>query len=354
VQSLLASGIPVTVSIGAVGVAENGEGGSIATFSSRGLGFGGIVKPELAAPGVAVPTSEPGRAQDGEVRYGTVSGTSVAAAVAAGAAAVLAQGHPRATATDLAGLLVGSATPLENDSTAAGAGLLDLRGAVQQEIVAEPSAISFGSRRRTAPELERTFVVRNVSARPLSVSIDAKDAPVGVSLTVDPSHLRLPVGASEQIVARAETSALPEDATAAEGTLMLRVGGSTTVRLPWGLAIPSTGVRLISGVTLKTNGGRVSDATPDVLELVAGAVIADPGPQVRPVDLLAVQLWRGKKLLGVLASRRELLPGRYTFGLTGRGPDGARLRRGAYTVRIVVRPGDGTPSQAVTVPYRVR
>ena len=353
-QALLASGIPVTVSIGAVGVAANGEGGAIATFSSRGLAFGGIVKPELVAPGVAVPTSEPGRGQDGEVRFGTVSGTSVAAAVTAGAAAVLAEGHPRAGATELAGLLVGSAKPLESDSTAAGAGLLDLRSAVQQEIVAEPSAISLGTRRRTAPEIERTFVVRNVSARPLSVSIEAKDTPVGVSLTVAPSHLRLPVGASEQIVLRADTSSLPKDATAATGTLTLQVGGSTTVRLPWGLAIPSPNVRLISKVTLKTNGGRVSDATPDVLGLVAGAVIPAPEPQVRPVDLLALQLWRGRKLLGVLATRQELLPGRYTFGLTGRGPDGARLRRGSYTVRIVVRPGDGTPTQAVTVPYAVR
>jgi subtilisin family serine protease len=353
-RALVASGIPVTASIGSVGVAANGEGSSIATFSSRGLGFGGVVKPEIAAPGVAVPTSEPGRGQDGEARYGTVSGTSVAAAVAAGAAAVLAEGHPRASAAELAGLLVGSAQPLESDSTAVGAGLLDLRSAVQQEVVAEPSSISFGTRRRAAPELERTFAVRNVSSRPLSVSIDAKDAPVGVSLTVDPSHLRLPAGASDEVVLRADTSALPKDATAATGVLTLRVGGSTSVRLPWGLAIPSPNVRLISRVTLKTNGGRVSDATPDVLGLVAGAVVPAPGPQVRPVDLLAVQLWRGKKLLGVLASRRELLPGRYTFGLTGRGPSGERLRRGSYTIRIVVRPGDGTPMQAVTVPYAVR
>src|SRR5262249_46439428 len=205
-----------------------------------------------------------------------------------------------------------------------GAGLLDLRTAVQQEIVAEPSALSFGTRRRTAPALERTFVVRNVSARPLSVSIDAKDVPVGLSLTIDPSHLRLPVGASEQVVLHADTSAIAKDATAATGLLTLRVGGSTSVRLPWGLALPSPNVRLLSKVTLWTNGGRVSDATPDVLGLVAGAVVPAPGPQVRPVDVLAVQLWRGKKLLGVLASRRELLPGRYTFGLTGRSPNGAR------------------------------
>jgi len=56
----------------------------------------------------------------------------------------------------------------------------------------------------------------------------------------------------------------------------------------------------------------------------------------------------------VLAKRRELLPGRYTFGLTGRGPGGVRLRSGKYVVRVVAWPGDGTRKQAETIEYRVR
>ena len=98
-------------------------------------------------------------------------------------------------------------------------------------------------------------------------------------------------------------------------------------------------------MTLETTGGRVSDATPAVLSLVAGAVIPTPGPQVRPLELLEVQLRRGSELIGVLARRREVLPGRYTFGLTGRGPAGERLRRGSYVVRVVARPGDGMRSR---------
>ena len=106
-------------------------------------------------------------------------------------------------------------------------------------------------------------------------------------------------------------------------------------------------------VSLEGTGDRVSDATPSVLALVAGAVTVTPDPQVRAVDLLEVQLWRGKSLLGVLARRRELLPGRYTFGLTGRGSNGERLRRGMYAIRIVALPGDGTRRQSETVEYRV-
>ena len=106
-----AEGIPVTISVGAASTAANTGGGAIAAFSSEGLAFDGGLKPELVASGVAVPTSEPGRGESGEVRYGTVSGTSVAAATVAGAAAVLAEGRPLAGAAELLGLLVGSARP---------------------------------------------------------------------------------------------------------------------------------------------------------------------------------------------------------------------------------------------------
>jgi hypothetical protein len=74
---------------------------------------------------------------------------------------------------------------------------------------------------------------------------------------------------------------------------------------------------------------------------------------MRAVEALEVQLWRGDTLLGVLARRRELLPGRYTFGLTGRGPGGERLRRGTYSVRVVVRPGDGSRRQVESIAYLI-
>ncbi|MBA3402867.1 MAG: hypothetical protein H0U05_12890 [Actinobacteria bacterium] len=76
---------------------------------------------------------------------------------------------------------------------------------------------------------------------------------------------------------------------------------------------------------------------------------------MRPLDVLEVQLRRrNRELIGILARRREVLPGRYTFGLTGRGPSGERLRRGSYIVRIVARPGDGTRQQVEDVVYPVR
>ena len=352
VRALLAAGIPVTVSIGDVQVASREAGGSIAAFSSRGLVLDGGLKPSLAAPGVSVPTSEPGRGDDGEVRFGTLSGTSAAAAVTAGVAAVLAQGRPALSARGLQAVLVGSAQRADLDPTASGAGVVDLRAAVQQEVFAEPSLISFGATGTAGAE--RVVRLTNVSTRRLSVSIgSAAIAPKGVEIAVDPQHLRIRPGASADVVVRANTSNLSSAAGAATGELVLHAGGASEVHVPWAVAVPAD-VDLVSRVAITMTGTRVSDATPAALSLVAGSVTATPEPQVRAVELLDVELWRGGTRLGLLARRRELLPGRYTFGLTGRGPTGQRLARGTYTIRLLAFPGDGTRKQADTIEYRIR
>ncbi len=354
IRALLAAGVPVTVAIGSVDFVESEGGASVAAFSSRGLTLDGGLKPDLVAAGVAVPTSEPGRGEEGEVRFGTMSGTSAAAAVAAGAAAVLAQGRPRAGAAALHGLLVGSAQRTDLDAAASGAGLLDLQAAVQQEVLVDPAVLSFGAALSSPSGIERIVRIQNVSTRRLEITIEsAALAPKGVVITIDPARLRLRSGRSAELVVTADTRELSEQAGVATGDLVLRATGSPEVHVPWAVAVPEQ-VDLLSRVSLQTTGGRVSDATPAVLDLVVGAVTATPDPQVRAVDGLEVQLWRAGELLGVLAKRRELLPGRYSFGLTGRGGDGERLPAGSYVVRVVAFPGDGTRKQVESVTYRVR
>ncbi|HXG76441.1 MAG TPA: S8 family serine peptidase [Gaiellaceae bacterium] len=355
VRAHLAAGIPVTAAVGAVDVAENQAGGAVAAFSSTGLALGGGVKPDLVAAGVAVPTAEPERGSEGEVRFGTVSGTSAAAAVVAGAAAVLAEARPQATAAQLRGLLVGSARRRELDLAATGAGLLDLQRAVQLEVAAEPAALSFGPVPARGSQLERRLRVHNVSTRPVALEVEASPlAPRGVELTVDPGSVRLEPGGSATLVVAADTSDLSPAPGVATGELVLRAEGSLEARVPWAVAVPDAETDLLSGVVLEQTGGRVSEATPAVLSFVVGSVSALADPEVRPVAALDVELWRGGEELGVLARRRELLPGRYTFALTGRGPGGERLRRGAYVVRLVARPGDGTRLQAERIEYTVR
>src|SRR5207237_7636167 len=109
--------------------------GHVAQFSSSGLAFDARVKPDVVAPGVALETAQPGTNADGSARFGTVNGTSVAAALVAGGAALLAQARPYLDADALKGLLVGSARPLADDSIASqGAGLIDVAGAAASEV----------------------------------------------------------------------------------------------------------------------------------------------------------------------------------------------------------------------------
>ena len=141
VRAMLAAGVPVTVAVGAVDMAENDAGGSVAAFSSQGLAFGGGLKPDLVAPGVAVPTSEPGRGEEGEVRFGTVSGTSAPRPWLPVRPRSSPRGARGLERSSLVGLLVGSAQRRDLDAAASGAGLLDLRAAVQQEFAAEPACL---------------------------------------------------------------------------------------------------------------------------------------------------------------------------------------------------------------------
>src|SRR5581483_11825417 len=92
----LAAGARVTVTLGRARELANGEGDHVASFSSTGLAFDGSVKPDVVAPGVGIETVGTGGAV-------TVSGSSVSAAVAAGAAALLAQARPALGADALRG-----------------------------------------------------------------------------------------------------------------------------------------------------------------------------------------------------------------------------------------------------------
>ena len=312
-------------------------GGSIAAFSSRGLVLDGSLKPDLAAPGVSVPTSEPGRGDDGEVRFGTISGTSAAAAVTAGVAAVLAQGRPALDARALHGLLVGSAQRADLDPTASGAGLVDLRAAVQQELIPWPALVSFGA---VSGPVARAGLLRvtNVSTRRLDVSIgNTAIAPKGVGSPPTQSGCRSGLDAARRGRSR-EHRALSEDAGVATGGSCF---ASPTRRryVPWTVAVPPP-VDLVSRVAIVTTGGpRVGcDAGGALVRRGLRHCVARP--QVRAVELLEVELWRSGERIGLLAQRRDS-PGEVHVRPDRGGHGRASGPRGVHDLARYV-PVDGT------------
>jgi minor extracellular serine protease Vpr len=348
--------LDVTISIGAPAATPNPAFGRIAPFTSRGLAFGGAAKPELSAAGLALATAEPGRNEDGRARYATVNGTSGAAAVAAGAAALLAQARPALHASELKAALVDTAfVPEGAGLAAAGGGRIDLTRASVTEIAAEPAAISFGPMVERGVRAVRTLTVHNISTRRLALLVTARVPGVaGVTIDVKPRRLSLARGRSARVRLTARAAFVYRRLGGAEGVVRIR-SGSQAVSVPWTIAFPPPVAGLLSDVRLSAGTFRASDTQPAVLSFRAGRVkLADGRPQVEPVEVLEVQLWHKRRQIGVLARLRDLLPGRYAFGITGRGPLGGGLPTGLYRLRVVAVPAGGRGRTFRELPFRLR
>ncbi len=188
------AGLDVGVAIGPAGDDANGDRGYVADFSSRGLAFDGSVKPNVAAPGVAIATSEPGAAADGTPVYGTVNGTSAAAATVAGGAALLTEMRPALDGPSLQSLLVGYAQAGAASPMEAGAGTFRLGASAVGEVAAQPATLGFGVWEGPHWHATRTVVVRNVSTRRLQLSISvvstAESEALGFKVTPGPARAR--------------------------------------------------------------------------------------------------------------------------------------------------------------------
>jgi hypothetical protein len=174
-----------------------------------------------------------------------------------------------------------------------------------------------------------------------------------VKVRITPERVGLQPGASK--VLRVTVSAAVRPAAPGALTGAVRAGPTTRLRIPWATAVPVTKRPVVSRVALTTSSFRPSDRQPVVLTLVAGRVDGSPDrPQLLPLLRLELDLYRGARRLGTLARLRDVVPGRYAFGVTGRGPRGARLRPGRYELRVIGAPVGGGRATVVRVPFRLR
>jgi len=340
----IARGEAVTVALAASSSASNAGQGRVATFSSSGLAFDGTVKPDLVAPGVGLPTSDPAANSDGSPRFATVNGSSAAAAVVAGAAALLAQARPSLGASALKGLLVGTGNHIANDPVAAqGTGLVDVGAAAAGEVAASPATLSLGRSTGAGWRVKTSFTLTNLSTRALKLTLAARTQDEGaaaVNFRVRPGRVTVFRGKSVTIQLSAITASAPSGAAPTDGAVVVGVDGGGGIRIPWAIAFGPADVDLIQSATLSARAFAPSDTKTALLAVDAGRVLERDGKvEIRPLSRLDVQLWRADGTeIGTLARLRDVLPGRYTFGLTGRGPDGQLLEPGTYSVRVVAYP----------------
>jgi minor extracellular serine protease Vpr len=352
----LRSGEPVTVALGEARQLGNGAAGRVSAFSSGGLAFDGRVRPDLVAPGVGLATDDARPGRRDRARFATATGSSAAAAVVAGAAALVTQARPDLGPRELRAVLVGSASGVGEAVTRQGAGLVDAAAAAQAQLVVEPAALAFGRASGKVWSASRTITVRNVSHRALQIGFaSVADQPSSIRFTAEPARLNLGPGASAQVTLGISS---PQLTAGASGVLLATAPGAPPARVPWAVARrPEVSALLVGSVSLSNWEYEPSKAAPAVLAFRAGRADAGRG-DLEPVGLLDVELWttQGKKL-GLIARLRDLLPGRYAIGLTGRDAQGKVLPPGMYVLRLRAQPvdaEDGTlPSTAQTV-FRIK
>jgi hypothetical protein len=352
------AGIDVGIAVGAAVDGANESLGRVTGFSSQGLAFDGSIKPNVVAPGVALATAEPGAASDGSPLYGTVNGTSGAAATVGGAAALLAQMRPSLDGPALQSLLVGYAQRGRASPLAVGAGVLRLGAAAVGEVAAQPTTLGFGIWGGPRWHATKTVIVRNVSTRRLQLSLSAvaDGESEALHFTVKPNRLLLPVGRSRAIKVTV-TAPAAVGGRVVTGSIQVAAAGSQTLRVPWALGFRQYSANLLAHVALNKASFAASDTAPALLTIQAGNLVRDDGLQVQPVSRLDILLYAASgQFIGVLARLRNLLPGAYSFGITGRGPNSVRLAPGRYELRLAAwptLPKGAEPSRA-RVPFTIK
>jgi subtilisin family serine protease len=321
--------------------------GRLAPFSSWGLAFDGGIKPDLVAPGVGLVTAEPGTTDDGRSAFGTINGSSGAAAVVAGAAALLAEARPDAGAETLRALLIGGGVRLGGvPLPAQGAGLLDLGRSAAAELVADPPVVAFGRGAGDGRQARRVLRLHNVSTRRLTLFVaSGQGKNPRVRLLVSPRRVEIEPGGTAELTLRTRPITIVHG-DAVSGALTLTPVGGAAVRVPWAIVLRPARA-LLRPLSLSAKSFKPSESKPAIVVVRAGGVLRSPrGNEVVPTLRLDVELWTAEgKRLGLLARLRDLLPGRYAFGLTGRGPSGRVLKPGRYRLRVYAWPtGGGSPS----------
>ncbi|CAM5558405.1 peptidase [Streptomyces spiroverticillatus] len=152
---------------------------STAPFSSRGpTVVGHTLKPEIAAPGVAISAAAAGGR--GVYAYQSMSGTSMATPHVAGAAAILKQAHPDWSAQQIKAAIVSSAEVGKGDARETGGGRLDVKAALAPGVTGAP-ALQGGTFNWPQHSSDRTTVdvpYTNVTDKPVVLDL-AVQAPTG-------------------------------------------------------------------------------------------------------------------------------------------------------------------------------
>jgi subtilisin family serine protease len=184
VSVLLTSAYPESVILTDAGLVD-----TVSSFTSRGPARGGtFLKPDIAAPGDTIFSTDTGTGNKGT----SLSGTSMAAPHMAGVMALLKQLHPTWTVAELKALVMNTAAndifsstakTIKNSPTRVGAGRVSIPSAVASSVIAfnkdsaERVSVSFGAQQvATATNFTQAITLKNtgVAAETYDLTFDAR------------------------------------------------------------------------------------------------------------------------------------------------------------------------------------
>lgn len=189
-----------------VGASDHDVG--IAEFSSRGpTPLERLVKPEVVAPGKNV--AAPVATEDGNIEIEVRSGTSCAAPVVTGGIAMILEAHPDWSARQVKNVVISTASPLLNegkpyDVYTQGAGMVQVKEAINTELIVEDAVINFGSVYTRSP-LSETLQLKNIGTDSRRIRIQSmlksieSDENLPKSIEVDPSIVDLKAGEESEV-----------------------------------------------------------------------------------------------------------------------------------------------------------
>lgn len=261
----------------------------VAGFSSRGPSTDLSIKPDLVAVGAAVRTAGLGRS------WVFWDGTSFAAPIVSGAAAVLKAARPELSVHEYRSLLINTASPLRQTTgqpvsvQQAGAGLLNLEAALGATLAVYPTSLSFGV--GTQPT-RRDLTLINLVARPVSVWISVEPYS-GLVPEPDSSMVALPPRSARRV--RFTLNPAGQSSGVSEGLIRIEDHASgTTLHVPYWFAVPSAQPSRLK-IVWQEEQGRAGSVLRNAI------VVRTTNPEGLPVNLLpeVIVVRGGGSVIGV-------------------------------------------------------
>ncbi|MGW7413631.1 S8 family serine peptidase [Streptomyces sp. NPDC054863] len=248
---------------------------STARFSSRGPSIvNHHLKPEIAAPGVAISAAAAGGR--GVYAYQAMSGTSMAAPHVAGAAAIVKQAHPDWSAQQIKAALVSSAKVVPGDVKETGGGRLDVKAALSPQVIGAP-AVQGGTFNWPQHSSDRATVdlpYTNTSDKPVTLDLTVQQ-PTGNDgsavrsriAALGKNRVTVPAGETVKVPLTLDPAARLERAQYGDvtGRVLATARGGVTVSTPFSLYVQPETVTLRVKLIDRTGKPATGPSTLDVI-----------------------------------------------------------------------------------------